>query len=209
MPTSRGYGYWLVHLGVSRKSLARQDDSWGRFCLGPHLHKHSTLLSSWHSCPCGSMEGGRERGVFLDLIREYPLCTTHIHSQLFPAAFQIKVWRNPKSEQDRIRYFSPETETPHSVPDPVCLLLSDPCFLGRCRQWRRSSPLRTGLLVLTAFNSATTDTSYNPLPLRYRLHISNLPWENVKSCHVFFPFFLARDTFIISKKNWKPLSTVL
>ena len=146
--------------------------------------------------------GGREReGCFFRSDQRVPFVYNIYTASYFqlPSKSRCDETQNlNKTESDTL---FPETETPHSVPDPVCLLLSDPCFLGRCRQWRRSSPLRTGLLVLTAFNSATTDTSYNPLPLRYRLHISNRPWENVKSCHLIWSLSFWLRTLLLCLKK--------
>ena len=76
-------------------------------------------------------------------------------------------------------------QLPSKYSTPFCLFVAFwSLVFSRCRQWQRSSPPRTGLSVLTAFNSATTDTSYNPLPLRYptdhidfRLYLEHSMWK--------------------------------
>ena len=86
--------YWpYCHIGAQREIFSETGDScrdsWGRFCRGPHLHKHSRP-----SCPADTsvpppMEApyGRKWGGSLGskIWSESTLWVYNIHGQLFPA----------------------------------------------------------------------------------------------------------------------------
>ena len=139
--------YWpYCHIGAQREIFSETGDScrdsWGRFCRGPHLHKHSRP-----SCPADTsvpppMEApyGRKWGDLWDLKSDQKVLfgyTTYMDSCFQLGASCLFFWSF---------YFM--------------------FFPPRCRPWPRSSRPRIGSSVLTVYSFAAMDTSYNPLPLR-------------------------------------------